>query len=77
MLNSEQTAEEIYNFIDQYWRKNNVPPSVMEVRNGTGVSSTAGVELWLERLVRAGRLAKAVPPTPAWVPDALEKCKDD
>ena len=69
-------GDDIYNFIDGYWRKHHVPPSVIEVRQGTGIASTAAVSLWLERLQQAGKLAKANPPTPDWVRRALEKFND-
>lgn len=70
------TDDEVYDFIDSFWKEHNVPPSVMEVRNGVGETSTTGVTAALNRMVEAGLLAKANPPTPHWVPKAIEECHD-
>ncbi len=56
---SEQRAEEIFEFIRNYIRTENMAPSVREICDGVGLRSTSTVHRYLHRLEAEGRIHMA------------------
>jgi repressor LexA len=54
-----KTAKKVLTFIAQYLTQYNQPPSVRQVANAVGLSSTSAAQFHLKRLTRLGYLIQA------------------
>lgn len=59
MANLTEKDYEILSFITDYIRQNGYPPSVREMCDAVGLSSTATVHARINKLVKAGKLIKS------------------
>ena len=61
--------------IDDFWRANHYPPTIRDIRNLTGISSTSVVSFHLKKIpdIRFGRYGK---PIPRWVDELFDEYKE-
>lgn len=52
------TAENVYQYIRSYYEENGIAPTVREIRDALGMSSTSVVAYNIRRLLDDGRLTK-------------------
>lgn len=51
-------TEQIFSMIERYTAREGLPPSMREIRDALGISSTSTVEYHLEKLMRQGRIIR-------------------
>lgn len=71
-------AKRVMRFIDSYWEKHTMAPSLREISEGTGIGSLSHIHYLLDGLVKEGRLAARVFGTsrqviPNWVVMAIQR----
>lgn len=57
-MRKNNTKDKIYDFIEQYYAKNGIPPSIREICAGVGLKSTGTVKVHLDRLFEEGRITQ-------------------
>jgi len=50
------SSQDVYRFIQDYIKKNGIPPSRRDIRAGVGLSSTSTVAFHLSKLAQMGRI---------------------
>ena len=55
-LKFNERKEMIFHFIEDYYSKNGIPPTVREIGKGVGLSSPGTVKLHIDNLIAEGRL---------------------
>jgi len=56
MNQTEDRKQAIYNFIDDFTKKNHYPPTIREIGNAIGVHSTSMILFYLNQLIDDGRI---------------------
>ncbi len=59
MRKNEQKQQEILDFINNFTNENGFPPTVREICNAVGLSSTSTVHGYISRLTKSGMLEKS------------------
>ena len=57
-MRRNNTKDKIYDFIEMYYAKNGLPPSIREICAGVGLKSTGTVKVHLDRLFEEGRITQ-------------------
>ena len=77
MMTAKQ--KRILDFINQYWKENYRSPTIREIRDSAGISSTSLVSFHLDKLRFGGQIiwndtyaiSRAI--VPNWVKDAIDR----